>query len=102
MTIDFSRSVVASSPLEAIDLVLEQLEHGPYRSSMLTPSEAMSHLGTLCEGYRCKMSELPGGLGMMAEVLQRRGASFGIETAKFIDLLQSHGIALLERELAES
>ena len=88
MSISATEVVVMQTPVEAIDHVLDDLLHDMSETEVaLTGVEVISHLDTLCEGYRCRLNELPAPFAMMSETAHRRGASFNFERSKFMDLL---------------
>lgn len=81
-------TAVLESPLQAIDQVLNDLSMDPSPTERrLSSKDMLTHLGTLCEGYRCKLDDLPGPFAAMAEAAHRRGMSFEFECSKFFDLL---------------
>lgn len=88
MSVTVHNTVILETPIEAIErvleeLVLNELDYEP----MLCGSDLRSHLGTLCEGYRCGYHELPGPFVVIVEATERRGETFAVGCSTFIDLL---------------
>jgi hypothetical protein len=95
-TVSVKNTVIMDTPLEAIDRVLEELQLHPGDNEVMIPSDEMlSHLGTLCEGYRCKYDGLPAAFAMMADTAHRRGSSFHFQRSRAMDLLWKERMNLI-------